>query len=289
MDLEELGYGGSKVIIKCDQEQSIVEVQREVVRRRPNITVPTHSAVGDSKGNGDVESAVKRIRGQLRTMKDALEAKLKHKFEYKHGLFDWMIIWSAGLVTRYSKKESGKSAYEDIRGKESSTPIAEFGERICFMPKTSDKQQARFSSGIFLGLQRRSNEAIIGTESGVYKARTIRRLAPEAKWDIEYIKRIVGTPEEPVPGRPGEAITMGAREDGAIDPRSEEGAQDAEVVNIPRNEAHEPAEPRRMYVRKADVDKYGASGGCAGCTGVLTGESGPMAKPSPTATHAGTE
>ena len=54
MDLEELGYGGSKILLKCDQEKSIVEVQREVVRRRPNITVPTNSSVGDSKGNADV-------------------------------------------------------------------------------------------------------------------------------------------------------------------------------------------------------------------------------------------
>ena len=64
-DLEELGYGGSKVLIKCDQDQSILEVQQEVVRRRSDITIPIHSSVGDSKGNGDVESAIKRVRGQL--------------------------------------------------------------------------------------------------------------------------------------------------------------------------------------------------------------------------------
>ena len=281
-DLEELGYGGSKIILKCDQENAIVEVQREVIRRRPGITIPINSSVGDSKGNGDVESAVKRIRGQLRTMKDAIEAKLKHKFDYSDKIFDWMIIWAAGLVTRYSKKESGKSAYEEVRGKEASTPIARFGERILYMPKTEDKQQARFSSGIFLGLQRKSNEVVIGTEAGVYKARTIRRLAPDAKWDIEYIKSIVGTPEEPVPGRPGETITMGTQEDGSVVPRDDqERAQDAEVVNIPRNEAQEPMTTRRMYVRKADVDKYGATGGCNGCTGVLTGEKWPNGKTIP--------
>ena len=138
MDLEELGYGGSQVLLRCGQEKAIVEVQREVIRRRPDLTIPINSSVGDSKGNGDAESAVKRIRGQLRTMKDALEAKLKHKFDYNHKIFDWMIIWAAGLVTRYNKKESGKSAYEDIRGKEASTPIAEFGERILYMPKVED-------------------------------------------------------------------------------------------------------------------------------------------------------
>ena len=150
-DLEELGYGGTKILLKSDQESAIAEVQREIVRRRMGITVPINSAVGDSKGNGDVESAVKRLRGQLRTMRDDLEAKLKTKIRHNDPIMDWMIPWAAGLVTRYSKKDSGKSAYEDIRGKAPSTPIAAFGERILYMPKLEDKQQARFSSGIFVG------------------------------------------------------------------------------------------------------------------------------------------
>ena len=123
-DLEDLGYGGSKIILKCDQENAIVEVQREVIRRRPAITVPAHSAVGDSKGNGDAESAVKRIRSQMRTMKDALEAKLKHKFSYNHIIIEWMLEWAAGLVSRYRKRASGRTAHEEIRGKESNTAIA---------------------------------------------------------------------------------------------------------------------------------------------------------------------
>ena len=85
-----------------------------------------------------------------------------------------MILWAAGQITRYGKDTSGKTAYEHIRGKSSSTPIAAFGERVLYMPNLDGKQQARFSSRIFLGLQARSNEAIIGTENGVYKARTIR-------------------------------------------------------------------------------------------------------------------
>ena len=97
-DLEELGYGGTKVIIKCDQENAIVEVQREIIRRRQGLSVPIHSAVGDSKGNGDVESAVKRLRGQLRTIKDDLEAKVKHKLNHDDVLVDWMILWVAGQI-----------------------------------------------------------------------------------------------------------------------------------------------------------------------------------------------
>ena len=192
--------------------------------------MPIHSAVGDSKGNGDVESAVKILRGQLRTIKDDLEAKVKCKLNHDDVIVEWMILWAACQITRYGKDTSGKTAYEHIRGKSSSTPIAAFGERIPYMPNLEDKQQARFSSGIFLGLQARSNEAIIGTEHGVYKARTLRRLAPGSKWDIEYLRKMTGSPQEPVPGRPGEGITMGKHEDGKV--VNPVGAQNAPGDNI---------------------------------------------------------
>ena len=202
-------------------------------------------------------------------MRDDLQSKLKIKIKHDDPIMDWMLPWAAGLITRYAKRESGKSAYEEIRGKNTVTAIAAFGERILYMPKLNDKQQPRFSSGVFLGLQRRSNEAIVGTENGVFKARTIRRLAPDAKWSAEYVRSMVGVPHEPVPGRPGENITMGTAADGE---RTEREKELTEPANIPTNLPQDPPTTRKMYIRKADVEKYGPTEGCNGCTGALTGE-----------------
>ena len=55
------------------------------------------------------------------------------------------------MPSRYAQRESGQSAYEVIRGKNPVTAKAAFGERILYMPKLSDEQQPRFSSGVFLG------------------------------------------------------------------------------------------------------------------------------------------
>ena len=189
-------------------------------------------------------------------------------------------MWAAGLVTRFSKRPNGKTPYEEVRGKQSDTPLAVFGEKVLYMPKIESKQQNKFASGIFLGLERRSNESIIGTEGGVYKARTVRRLKPDAQWDAESINKINGTPYEPVPGRPGEGITMGTEQDGAVAPR-EPGNAEGEVVDLPSNEPKEPQTTRKMYIRKADVERYGPTDGCNGCRGVLTGEKWPGGKTIP--------
>ena len=99
----------------------------------------------------------------------------------------------SGPSFKIQQKGIGETGARGTPGKESNTAIEEFGERILYMPKLISKQQSRFSSGIFLGLQRRSNEAIIGTENGVFKCRTIRRMAPDQKWSMDFIKKIVGT------------------------------------------------------------------------------------------------
>ena len=73
-DIRGLGY--NKIIIKCDQEPSIVEIQKEVIRRCEAETIPENSPTGESQSNGDIENAIKQVEGQIRTMKVALESRL---------------------------------------------------------------------------------------------------------------------------------------------------------------------------------------------------------------------
>ena len=51
-DIEEMGYGGARIILKCDQESPITAVQQEVIKNRKDAaTVPRHSPVGESQSN----------------------------------------------------------------------------------------------------------------------------------------------------------------------------------------------------------------------------------------------
>ena len=68
--LREIGADKGVLTLKSDQEPAIVAVLNEVSRRRAGAgggrTVIEHSAVGDSKGNGVIERAVKSVEGQVR-------------------------------------------------------------------------------------------------------------------------------------------------------------------------------------------------------------------------------
>ena len=61
-DIEDLGYGASRVVLKADHE-AIADVQRHVVAVRLGETVPMNSPVGESQSNGRVEKAVQRVHG----------------------------------------------------------------------------------------------------------------------------------------------------------------------------------------------------------------------------------
>ena len=79
-NIEELGYGGSRVILKADQEGAIADVQKFVVAFELGETVPWNIPVGESQSNGKIKTAIHRVQGLIRTLQDALEKRLDFFF-----------------------------------------------------------------------------------------------------------------------------------------------------------------------------------------------------------------
>ena len=71
---EDLGYGGSRVVLKADQEVAVADVHRQVVAARSGETVPM---------NSPVENAVQRMQGLIKTLKDAFGEEIEHKDQVK--------------------------------------------------------------------------------------------------------------------------------------------------------------------------------------------------------------
>ena len=72
-DLNTIGMGNNRIIVKTDQEASIVEMQSEIARRRSDVgTSLENSKVGDSNSNGKVERAIRDVGSMVRTLKSAL-------------------------------------------------------------------------------------------------------------------------------------------------------------------------------------------------------------------------
>ena len=74
----------------------------------------------------------------------------------------------------------------------------EFGEKV--LHKRSNKGQkehkieSKWSEGYFAGFYWRASEAIVGTNEGVTRAGTSRRVGAHRRWDAEVFDAVRGVP-----------------------------------------------------------------------------------------------
>ena len=197
-----------RVIIKSDQEASIVELQTEIARKRgfEDFGVGTgieNSKVGDSDSNGKIERAIRDVKNLVRTLRSSLESRIGQKITLGSSIVPWLIRHAAYLITRCRVRSHGKTALQLMKGRTSLTELAPFGEAILFkIPKTGDaigSFEDRWESGIWLGCTIRDGMTLIGTPSGVYKVGTFKRKPDGQQWSADLVKGILGSPQQPDP------------------------------------------------------------------------------------------
>ena len=67
--IDQAGCRGVKVVLKSDQEESIIALKKAVAIKRQAPKVNIESPVRDSQANGNAERAVRTWAAQLRTMR----------------------------------------------------------------------------------------------------------------------------------------------------------------------------------------------------------------------------
>lgn len=147
------GFGYGRCVIKSDQEPAIADMQYSEMQERPrsleevwihvrstmgnddedgNIVALEHSFVGGSKSNGAVENAIKRTQGQVRTLILFLEESTGKSIDIDLNIWQWLVECAADIFYRYEIGHDGLAAYKRAKGRESTVPIAAFGERAFY-------------------------------------------------------------------------------------------------------------------------------------------------------------
>ena len=109
-DLDQLGY--EEVILKCDEEPALMNVQNTVKIRRRRKTITENSPVGDSRANGKAERAVQTFSAHLRVLKKGLEDRCNLKFSSDHPLMTWLVEHVADTVSKYHVSQDGNTGCE---------------------------------------------------------------------------------------------------------------------------------------------------------------------------------
>ena len=147
----------------------------------------------------------------------------------------------------------------------------EFGERVLFRRVPVSAKLAKLDSlwniGVFVGYRSTTGECMVVTPEGAWKTRTLRRQPEEERWRREDVESMKYTPWTTNDG--ATMMESSQEEEVHIDYDRDLG------YDIPPM-APEPAEsiPRRIYITRQTLKKYGYTPECAGCTTRFLGGTG---------------
>ena len=111
------------MVLKSDQEAAMKAVLKSVRSHRGIDTVwentqtmLEHSPVGDSQSNGLVERTIQTVKGQVRTLKSALESHLGRKIPADWAVMTWLVEHAGNLIAIFSVGPDGKTPFQRLRG-----------------------------------------------------------------------------------------------------------------------------------------------------------------------------
>ena len=251
-----------KLILKSDQEPAM-KALFERVRRLRNAsgeqTLEENSPVGESQANGVVEEAIKEVEEMVATILSSLEEMLRGTLPQECAAVAWAIEYAAVLLNYYKEGADGKTPFERHRGAKHERPVAEFGESVLYLPLDRKSHpihapEPRHEEGVWLGMDMRSTEVLIGTPSGVVKARSVRRRPDDERWDIDNVLDIKGTPDNPTPGLSPEFLRAPVvAPPNVLEPADEQPSEEPGLTG------------RRVRLTQLDFDEHGFTPGCAAC------------------------
>ena len=256
-----LGY--RRIILKTDQEPAIMEFKQCGKSERPEEIMFEESPTYDSRANAEVERAIHTVQGQVRTLKDALEAGYGCELKPEDHIVPWMVMHAGSLISRYHKGQDALTAFRRLRGKEFRADVCEFGECVWYMKPGmvgKDKFDRRWEDGLWLGVVNESGENIIGTREGCVKVRAVKRKPIQDRWDKDWMHAIQGVAWEVIPGHPERELKSRVlMERQPLQPEQQEQPEGHDEVI------------KRFYIKTKDLVKYGTTEGCHGCRAYLRG------------------
>jgi hypothetical protein len=121
-----------------------------------------------------------------------------------------------------------------------------------------NKFDAVWRDGIWLGINGRTDEAIIGATEGVIKARSIKRKPDDEKFIFGELDKVKGLTLAPVPGKEGYGVPT------KIDIELPDHGMRAKDIE-------EEVIVRRMRITRKNIEDFGMMEGCPGCKAVRLG------------------
>ena len=206
--------GDTEVGLRCDGEPSTLALLEAVSRACMGLNNVVHAEpapTGDHQANGAAESMVGVLRSKANLLVSQIEEATGCKgpiFGCMHPAYAWALIHSAWLHNNFSVKRA-MTSYERTTGRFYSGKVAMYGETVLGYLKTSLKGLPQWTKGIWLSETMSNDYHIIGTPTGIFITRSIRRLCDS--FQPELLGEITASPWEYVHANLGHRLIYSRR------------------------------------------------------------------------------
>ena len=248
--------GATRVILKSDQERAIVGLLKNALKALRieglDQAAEEHPPAYDPQANGAVEGAVGDVKGRIRTCVLGLEARIRHRIPPDHPILTWLVQHVTFLMNVQIRGPNGDTSYQRVRGRPYRTKILEIGETCRYKLRKRDVIEggalaARWSRGVFLGMDPKDNTYILFDNGRVETARTVARLPDARKWNMDKVAAVNTVP-----------FNMFKPKDQTVQFREQIEGEQAKGEQ-------KQAIARQVYMKRADFEAYGQTEGCPRC------------------------
>lgn len=251
-------------------EANVEDLSVDVVHQQDaevhGAAVPEESVPGESQSNGAAERAVQMVEDQIRTIKLSTEHRLKGTIPMEHPLMHWMVEHAVMTLTNFNPgSDDGRTGYGRLHGHKYNARMREFGQAVMwYVPKFArHKLDPRWRVGCFLGRPWNSDQNFLMVNDGsVIRPRAMVRIIEEKRWDPYRLETLHMLPCQTTTATP-DAIEQDPAPHVGLQPDKTKDEHTDESLDA---DAHDPQPPRRMQIKRPDLEKHGYTDGCPKCT-----------------------
>ena len=184
-------------VLQADPEASLAALAETVTSELGGLAL-RKSPTEWKQAQGAVGNSQQLLYAQVRTLRQDLADRYGTLVPITSPVFTWLVKHAQFVLDNFAIRSDGLSPFERRWSKRYTSALGKFGEIVlCRLRGKQPKADPSWVPGLWLGRDTSADMHIVGTTSGVFKTRSIRRLPVSEQVDKQLLKDFQAKPRGP--------------------------------------------------------------------------------------------
>ena len=184
-------------VLQADPEASLVALAETVTSELGGLAL-RKSPTEWKQAQGAVGNSQQLLYAQVRPLRQDLADRYGTLVPITSPVFTWLVKHAQFLLNNFAIRSDGLTPFERRWSKRYTSALCKFGEIVlCRLRGKQPNADPSWVPGLWLGRDTSADVHIVGTTSGVFKTRSIRRLPISEQVDKQLLKDFQAKPWDP--------------------------------------------------------------------------------------------